>query len=214
MADTIGNYINQPPAAYHITFMKYLICFALVLSCLADAVSFAAAASGVATVLLFAELISAAQMVSQAARERCMQQCIPVAELVSQAARCIPELERLQQELDASKNETKEARKRTQLIERSTESYLTQAYAKTDKLQARLDRNKKTYLDNISFAADMKARADALDRENEVVHAENQELHGSVECLTDELDSMQFVVEGIREASERVSERASKRQRM
>ena len=201
--DTIGNYINQPPAAYHITFMKYLICFALVLSCLADAVSFAAAASGVATVLLFAELISAAQMVSQAARERCMQQCIPVAEL-----------ERLQQELDASKNETKEARKRTQLIERSTESYLTQAYAKTDKLQARLDRNKETYLDNISFAADMKARADALDRENEVVHAENQELHGSVECLTDELDSMQFVVEGIREASERVSERASKRQRI
>jgi hypothetical protein len=183
--------------------MKYLICFALVLSCLADAVSFAAAASGVATVLLFAELISAAQMVSQAARERCMQQCIPVAEL-----------ERLQQELDASKNETKEARKRTQLIERSTESYLTQAYAKTDKLQARLDRNKETYLDNISFAADMKARADALDRENEVVHAENQELHGSVECLTDELDSMQFVVEGIREASERASERASKRQRM
>ena len=203
MTDTIRNYINQPPAAYHITFMKYLICFALVLSCLADAVSFAAAASGVATVLLFAELISAAQMVSQAARERCMQQCIPVAEL-----------ERLQQELDASKNETKEARKRTQLIERSTESYLTQAYAKTDKLQARLDRNKETYLDNISFAADMKARADALDRENEVVHAENQELHGSVECLTDELDSMQFVVEGIREASERASERASKRQRM
>jgi DNA repair exonuclease SbcCD ATPase subunit len=194
--------------------MKYLICFALVLSCLADAVSFAAAASGVATVLLFAELISAAQMVSQAARERCMQQCIPVAELErlqqeldaskneTKEARkrtqlierstesYLTQASRLQQELDASKNETKEARKRTQLIERSTESYLTQAYAKTDKLQARLDRNEKTYLDNISFAADMKARADALDRENEVVHAENQELHGSVECLTDELDSI------------------------
>ena len=207
MADTIGNYINQPPAAYHITFMKYLICFALVLSCLADAVSFAAAASGVATVLLFAELISAAQMVSQAARERCMQQCIPVAEL-----------ERLQQELDASKNETKEARKRTQLIERSTESYLTQAYAKTDKLQARLDRNKETYLDNISFAADMKARADALDRENEVVHAENQELHGSVESLRDNLLILQAVlvseVKRILDENERANERASKRQRI
>ena len=207
MTDTIRNYINQPPAAYHITFMKYLICFALVLSCLADAVSFAAAASGVATVLLFAELISAAQMVSQAARERCMQQCIPVAEL-----------ERLQQELDASKNETKEARKRTQLIERSTESYLTQAYAKTDKLQARLDRNKETYLDNISFAADMKARADALDRENEVVHAENQELHGSVESLRDNLLILQAVlvseVKRILDENERANERASKRQRI
>jgi hypothetical protein len=190
--------------------MKYLICFALVLSCLAYAVSVAAAASGVATVLLFAELISAAQMVTQAAREWCMPQCIPVTEL-----------QRLQQKLDASKNETKEARQRTQFIERITEQKSAEAEhanIKAGKLQATLDRNKEKYFANISLAANMEAKASALDRENEVVHAENQELHGSVESLRDNLLILQAVlvseVKRILDENERANERASKRQRI